>query len=1289
LGTEPLSRGAVLRGRHLLLGASLALVVALAGLVAAFLWGITVPGDWVRAPLERALTAAFGVPTRIEGPLRVRTGLSARLAADALVLADPSGPAGVTLARAIRPDAQINLLALARRVVALEEVTGERLELNLLRTADGRANWAPIFSGVPGGGPPPVTFGGIARLRIAHVAGAYRTEGADAVRFAIAALDGALPLRDAVTARGTATIAARTIAFDLRTASLEGLGSSGATVPLAGTLDWSGARMTIDGSVARDGPRLDAGVRLSADDAGQLLAAIGVAAHGPGRLDAEGRLGLTAAAAELRDVTLSLGKSTIAGTSRVAWGAPRIVVAADFSGERIDLDPFLAAEPPARDQTAAEAFVGLLDWAASGLDAALKVSVGELGGLPVAPREVKLEGRSGDGTVTLGAHGDFSGTRVKATLDYDARKPQRILAARAEGGAASTATLPGGARPQAVSGTTAGIRGQLRGQGASPRAVVASLEGSLDARDLRWTVTGHGGKPVSGRFDTVRITVQGTRASSAEVTGKLGDAACRLKASGGALGPLLEGGQWPVQIAGSCPGGRLNAKGRIALAERHVAADLAFDAAADRIGPVVEALGIAPGVALSFAARGALALDEKRARVRLDALRLGRTAGAGEVALPFAADEAPRVRLALTTVNLDEINALGGTAQVPSDPLERVVLREKLRLPDADFEIAADRVEVADAVLRRFHVSGAMRAGRLPPASFRFESAGTRVSGELGADFSGAAPRVQLSGTAQNADLGALLAGFGQTGIPLRAGAVTVRVRAEGTRLGELLASAALDAAIERGRLDLPRRPGPGPSGRADFSATLKAAPGQPAMLAARGAMDGEPLELALDTPGLPGLARAGEAIPATLRLALGDVRFQAAGKVARDATGDARVQLSGGRLDRLGRLIGVELPEVGPYSASGTVVASSDAIRASDLDVSVGRSRVQGRVEFQVKRAGRAMHSAALRAPLLHLEDMGVARWLGGPGRPKEGEAPAARRTEAEIARALERLRASDVDATVEVDALHGGDERFASGRLRATMTAGTLRVLLQDVRTEGGTIDADVRVDASGPQPKVGVRARINGLEFRPLVRTLDPATKLGGRLDLVADLAASGPPGQLLPALAGTLDVAVFPHDLRPGGLEFWGTGLLSTMLRSLDPSVHSEVECAIASFDVVAGVARSEAFFVDTTRVRIIGQVDADLTTRALSGRLRPVSEQPRLFTVAPTMLLGGTMGNPHVSVAPENLVLAPLRFATPLAGFALDWLGGKGGLHESAVSCREAFERARRARGGAPPGAKSR
>jgi uncharacterized protein involved in outer membrane biogenesis len=360
-------------------------------------------------------------------------------------------------------------------------------------------------------------------------------------------------------------------------------------------------------------------------------------------------------------------------------------------------------------------------------------------------------------------------------------------------------------------------------------------------------------------------------------------------------------------------------------------------------------------------------------------------------------------------------------------------------------------------------------------------------------------------------------------------------------------------------------------------------------------------------------------------------------------------------------------------------VVVTADAVKASNLDVSFGKSRVSGTAEFQIRRAGRASHSAVLRAPTLHLEDLGAARWIGGPARAKAAatdEAPVAQRREAELARALEWLRA------VDIDALHGGDERFASGRLRATLAAGRLRVELQDVKTASGVIGADLLVDASSAQRRFAARASVDGLEFGPLARTLDPATKLGGRIDLVADLAAQGPPAQLLTALSGTVDVAIFPHDLSAGALEFWGTGLLGAMLRSLDPNAKSEVECAAASLDIAAGVASTSAFFVDTTRVRIVGQVEANIMTHALSGRLRPVSEQPELFTVAPTMVIGGTMEDPRVSVAPENLVLAPLRFATPLASFALDFVGARGRLAEGQVGCREAYERARALRANA-------
>jgi uncharacterized protein involved in outer membrane biogenesis len=1267
------------RWRRVAVGVGLGFAVVLTLATGAFLWGVAIPGELLRAPLERALTAAFGVPARIEGPLTVRTGLTAVATADALALADPAGTPGATLARGIRPAAAIDLLALARRAVVLQEVTGERLELTLVRRADGHANWAPIFAASPGSGPPAVTFDGITRLRIGSVTGSYRSEGGEPTPFAIAGLDGALPLRVPATARGTATIAGHAVPFELRTASLAGLQAAGAPIPVHGTLDWSGARVTVDGSVAGDGSKLDAGVGIAADDASQPLAALGIAARAPGKIDAHARVGVTASEAVASDLAVTLGASALSGSARVSWGGPHPRIAIDVDGQRVDLAPFLAAATTAKARTPAEAFVGLLEAAATGFDAEVKLALRALDGLPVTLRELELDGRSGDERIEMRGVAVIAGTATKATLDYDARKPQRVLAARLDSGAVSTARLPGGERPRAFSGTSRGLRGELRGQGADPRAIVASLDARLEARDLRWTLAGRDGHPVSGRFDTVRISLQGTRASSVEVAGKLGDATCMIKASGGALAPLLEGERWPVQFSGSCPGGRLSAKGRVALVGERVVADLGFDASATRIGPIAQALGVSRDAPHPFAARGTFALDETLARARFIALRLGRTAGSGDVAFPLGAGGTPRVRLALTTADLDEINALAGPARMPSEPLEREVLRKNLRLPDVGFDIAADRVAVADMTLRRLRSSGAVRASRLQPSKFSFEWGAAQVSGTLAADFSGTAPRAELDATAQNADLGALLARLGAAGVGLHADRLSLRTRAQGSRLGELLAGATIDATIERGRFELARAPAPGLEGRGEFSATLKAAPGRPATLAARGTMAGEPFDLAFDTPGLASLLRAGEPIPATLKLALGDAQLQATGTVGRDGTGQGRVRISGARLDRLGKLIGTTLPEVGPYAANGAVATTRDTVRASEVDVSFGQSRLHGQVDVQVRRTGRPLHSATLRAPMLHLEDLGAARWLGGPGGPKvgaAGEAPAAQLREAEIARALELLRTADIDATIEVDALHGGAERFASGRLRATLEGGALRVLLQDVRTEGGAVDADLRIDASGAQPKFTARARVDGLDFGPLARTLDPATKLGGRLDLVADLAAQGSPGRLLPALGGKIDVAVFPHDLRSEALAFWGTGLLSSMLRTLDPNTRSEVECAVASLDIDAGVASTSALFVDTTRVRIIGQIDANLMTRALSGRIRPRSEQPELFTVAPTMVVGGSIESPRLTVAPENVVFAPLRFATPLARFAIDFLSSKGKLREGVAGCREAFDRAR-------------
>jgi hypothetical protein len=69
----------------------------------------------------------------------------------------------------------------------------------------------------------------------------------------------------------------------------------------------------------------------------------------------------------------------------------------------------------------------------------------------------------------------------------------------------------------------------------------------------------------------------------------------------------------------------------------------------------------------------------------------------------------------------------------------------------------------------------------------------------------------------------------------------------------------------------------------------------------------------------------------------------------------------------------------------------------------------------------------------------------------------------------------------------------------------------------------------------------------------------------------------------------------------------------------------------------------------------------------------------MLAFAPTLLLGGTIDSPRVSSAPENIVTVPLRLATSLTPFALDWRAVRGPAREGAAGCREAFERIRQGR----------
>jgi uncharacterized protein involved in outer membrane biogenesis len=284
-------------------------------------------------------------------------------------------------------------------------------------------------------------------------------------------------------------------------------------------------------------------------------------------------------------------------------------------------------------------------------------------------------------------------------------------------------------------------------------------------------------------------------------------------------------------------------------------------------------------------------------------------------------------------------------------------------------------------------------------------------------------------------------------------------------------------------------------------------------------------------------------------------------------------------------------------------------------------------------------------------------------------------RRIVTTIDQRLDLLRAADARLLLDVDALVAAGVTIGSGRLSATLEAAQLAIQLRDARSQQGRVDADLQVDARAAQARFEMSADVRDFEFGPLLRTLDPSTSLSGQLDMIARLTLPGRARDIETLVAGTVDVATYPRGIRSAALGLLGTSILPAILRQVDPNAESAIECSVSGFTIADGVAKSNGFFIMTTRTRIIGELEAQLATRALSGRFVPRPRTPQLFTLSPTLVVGGTLDNPTVSGAAENLLLVPLRFASPLTLFANDWLSGDR-TPDGVAGCRDAFQRIR-------------
>ena len=477
--------------------------VLLAALVVT-VFAVLYSADWsaYKGEFASLVRDATGRDLVIDGAFAPKIGLTPAISVDGVRFANAAWGTRKDMARIDRFRAEIELLPILFGDIRIRRIVLSGADILLETRADGTGNWAMAAAGSKAAAPSESRSGALPsvdRVLIENSVVAWRdgrtgthtTARIDRLQAATEAPGG--PLRVAFRGRYND----EEIALDGQLGSPRAA-AGGAPLTVDLRLEAGGAAITVKGAIAH--PAAAKGVELAVSATGDDLAALrGMAGHrlpslGPYRLSAT--LRDRDRAWEIKDLSLSVGKSDLKGTLSIEPAARPVAIAASLTSTLLRVQDFRdrsvprTAAPAMEPKTGADAAAGdgrifpadalPLD-GLKAVDASLSLRAGRVEADKVALRTLTLEMTVRNGRLALRPlEGEVAGGRFSADVDIDASAAVPTVALRSRIARLDMAALLRAmGRDRLVEGRI-DAAASLTGSGTSVRAIMAGLNGSIE-----------------------------------------------------------------------------------------------------------------------------------------------------------------------------------------------------------------------------------------------------------------------------------------------------------------------------------------------------------------------------------------------------------------------------------------------------------------------------------------------------------------------------------------------------------------------------------------------------------------------------------------------------------------------------------------------------------------------------------------------------------------------------------------------------------------------------------------
>jgi uncharacterized protein involved in outer membrane biogenesis len=397
----------------------------------------------------------------------------------------------------------------------------------------------------------------------------------------------------------------------------------------------------------------------------------------------------------------------------------------------------------------------------------------------------------------------------------------------------------------------------------------------------------------------------------------------------------------------------------------------------------------------------------------------------------------------------------------------------------------------------------------------------------------------------------------------------------------------------------------------------------------------------------------AGKYVVSELDVALGNrerIAILARGSVSDPAAPEGPagvlldVLLEGQATEALSRVVGVPVPAMGSFRASGRVTGSGRAAAVEGLTIKIGSSDVVGDARLdlsgQVPRIEARLGSGRLN----------LMEWRS------TAPVPARRRTRLFDATPIDAAWTRAVDAAVrlEVQELTTPELSAADVALDIDLKSGVFTVRPSAARMFEGRINFDGALDGRSAVPQLRVKLVARGLDANRLSRAFGATERVDGLLDATFELSGRGGTMQaLVGSLNGRAATTLTNGRIANRQIEWLAADLVRVLMPGTG-ELDTPVSCAVAQFDLKNGLATAQALLLDTRRVTVTGSGTVNLANEVLALRLDPKPKEVSLLSLANPVLVGGTLSDPTFRPDPAGV-------AKGLGGAALGLAMGPIGL----------------------------